>query len=222
MGAESSPDSYLAKWDKRIYTEAFRRLGISLQLDYVTAKRRSLLADEGGVDGDVGRTHGYGAAHPNLVRVEEPIVALNFSLFAAKPALQLLHLDDLRTSNFLVEYRRGIGLCENALNQLVAPERISEVPTEQQAVKKLLAGRTDLYCDIDTAVLGALNSPEFKGSPGLRKVIDLGSMVPIYPYVHKKHVELAPRLAATLKKMKAEGLIEAYRIEVERELGWAR
>jgi polar amino acid transport system substrate-binding protein len=44
--------------------------------------------------------------------------------------------------------------------------------------------------------------------------------VPTYPYLHRKHADLAPRLAAVLKQMKSEGLIKAYRLQVERDLGW--
>lgn len=222
MGADNNSDSYSAKWSKLIYAEAFRRAGIPFQLDYFTPKRRSMLADEAGIDGEIGQVYSYGATHPNLVRVEEPVIEMNFSLYTANPALRLQRLEDLPATNLLVEYRRGIGLCENTLHQMLAPERVSEVRTEQQGVKKLLAGRTDLYCDIDIVVMGVLHSPEFKSATGVRKVIDLGKMVPVYPYFHKKHAALASRFAAILKKMKAEGLIESYRLEVERELGWAR
>jgi hypothetical protein len=34
---------------------------------------------------------------------------------------------------------------------------------------------------------------------------------------HRKHADLAPRLAAALKQMKAEGLIERYRVDALRE-----
>lgn len=221
MGAGHSADSYTAKWVKLIYTEAFKRLGIPLQIEYLTGKRRGMLADDAGIDGEVGRVYSYAATHPNQIRVEEPVAEISFSLYTANPTLRLRRLDDLYPSSLLVEYRRGIDLCENMLKQLLPAERISEVPTEQQGMKKLLAGRTDLYCDIDLVVTGLLHTPEFKNAGGVRKVIDVGKSVPIYPYLNKKHAELAPRLAATLKKMKAEGVIETYRLDVERELGWA-
>jgi hypothetical protein len=34
--------------------------------------------------------------------------------------------------------------------------------------------------------------------------------------LHRKHAALALRLAATLKQMKAEGLVDAYRAQVEK------
>ncbi len=219
--ADANPNTYGSRWASLIYTEAFKRLGIPFQLDHYTLKRRSVQADDGSVDGEASRVYGYGATHPNLIRVEESVMDFNFALFTANPAVRVQQLEDLRSSaNLLVEYRRGILMCENTLKPLVPPERISDVTTEEQGVKKLLAGRTDLYCDIDVFVLQLLHSPEFKNATNVRKVFDLGKSVPTYPYLHRKHAELAPRLAAVLKKMKAEGLIEAYRLQVERDLGW--
>jgi hypothetical protein len=41
----------------------------------------------------------------------------------------------------------------------------------------------------------------------------LGEQIMLYPYLHKKHVALAPSLAAVLKQMKADGSFERYREE---------
>lgn len=222
MGAGTNPDGFDSKWIRLIYTEAFKRMGVPFDFDYITLKRRALLADDGGIGGEPARVYEYGSTHPNLVRVEESVMELNFVLYTANPALHLRSLEELRNSDLLVEYRRGIGLCESTLKQLLPRERIYELPTVEQGVKKLLAGRTDLYCDIDVFVQEHLQSPEFKGVSKVRKVLDLGKSVPTYPYLHKKYADLAPRLAATLKQMKAEGLIEAYRNQAERELGWVK
>lgn len=220
MSSDVSPSAYGSKWVDLIYTEAFKRLGIPLRLEYLTLKRRSAMADEGNIDGEVGRVYEYGAAHPNLIRVEESVINLSFSLYTTQPALHLQRLDELPATALLVEYRDGILMCENTLKQLLPPTRLSRVATEQQGLKKLLAGRTDLYCDLDLTIQTALHSQEFKEAGNIRKALDLGKSIPTYPYLHWKHAELAPRLAATLKQMKAEGLIETYRLQVERELGW--
>ena len=60
-------------------------------------------------------------------------------------------------------------------------------------------------------------SPEFRDINITRRVADVGSF-PVYPYLHKRHAELAPRLAAALRQMRAEGLFERYRAEVLKEL----
>lgn len=219
MASDGAPNSYAGKWGLLIYTEVFRRLGIPYQFDFYSLKRRGSLADEGAIDGEGSRIYAYGATHPNLVRVEESLIDLTFSLYTANPTVDLRRLEELAGSKLLVEYRRGILMCENTLKPLVQADHLSDVLGVEQGVKKLLAGRTDLYCDIDAWVKEQLVSPEIKGAAKVRKVIDLGKSVPTYPYLHKRHVALAPRMAEVIKKMKAEGLIETYRLQVERELG---
>ena len=222
IGTDDDPNEFGSRWVFLIYTEAFKRLGIPLELGYFPLARRTAFADSGVIDGDAARVYAYGDAHPNLIRVEESVVDLAFALYTANPTVRLQRLDELPGSTLLVEYRRGILICEKTLKSLVTPERLSDVTSEEQGLKKLLAGRTDLYCDFDIPVQKILHSPGFKSGTSVRKVIDLGKPVPTFPYLHKKHAELAPRLGATLKKMKAEGLIEAYRLQVEREQGWTK
>jgi len=167
----------------------------------------------------VSRIYAYADAHPDLVRVEEPVLDFSFALFSADPSLRLQRLEDLATSHYIVEYRRGILMCENTLAKYVPAERLSNVTGTEQGVKKLVAGRTDLYCDIETYVPEALRAPEFKGVTTVRKVLRFAS-VPTYPYLHKKHAALAARLAATLRQMRAEGLLGDYPLQAEREMGW--
>lgn len=218
MAADVQPDAYLYKWVRLVYAEAFRRLGIPLELVTHTLARRSALVEEGAIDGEAARIYAYADAHPELVRVEESVMDFTFSIFSANPNLRARTLEEL-PADALVEHRRGILLCENTLKKSISPERLSNVVNSEQGVKKLLAGRTDAYCDIDLYVREALNSRELRGVTSVRKLFDIAS-VPTYPYLYKKHAGLAPRLAATLKQMKAEGLLAAYLKQAERESGW--
>lgn len=219
MAADGEPTTYGSRWVSLIYTEAFRRLGIPFRLEHYSLARRAALVDEGAADGETSRVYAYGDSRPNLIRVEESLIDLVFAFFAANPAVRLERIEDLRATKYQVEYRRGILLCESTVKGAVAPEQISDVLTQSQGLKKLIAGRTDLYCDLEPYVLQELQLPEFKGA-NVRKVITIGKVVPTYPFINKKHADLAPRLAAVIKQMKAEGLIEAYRLQVERDLGW--
>ena len=159
----------------------------------------------------------YGHAHPQLVRVEEPFIDYNFALFTANPTLRLDKLEALRASDVLVEYRRGILFCEHSLKPLLPPARLSDISSEEQGINKLLAGRTDLYCDLDYVVRQVLALPHMKAAAGVRKVLNLGTL-PIYLYLQPRHGQLAPRLSAIIKTKKADGLVEAYHARVAREL----
>lgn len=218
IGADVDPNTFANRWAALVFTEAFKRLGVPIQITNYPLARRTLLVDHGDIDVDGGRVRAYGDAHPNLVRVEEPFVEYGFGLFTTHPALHLPSLDALRTTDWRVEYRRGILTCEKTLKPLLPANRLSDISSEEQGLNKLLADRTDLYCDLDYVVQEVLNAPEFKDKNRIHKALSLGT-VPIYMYMQRRHAELAPRLAAVFKKMKAEGLIEAYQLQIAREMG---
>ncbi|MDD2924161.1 MAG: hypothetical protein PHW99_03225 [Rhodoferax sp.] len=221
--AGGEPDTWGSRLGWLIYTEAFKRLGIPFRMEHYTLARGAAMVEQGLADAELSRVYEYGADRPYLVRVEESVVDIGFSLYSANPALRLARLEDLRAAKFQVEYRRGLLLCESTLKPLVASEHLSDVSTREQGLKKMLTGRTDLYCEIDVYVQQELHSPEFKSLANVaqvRRVISLGKSIPTYPYLNKKHAALAPRLAAVLKQMKAQGLMQVYQQQVERELGW--
>lgn len=221
--AGGEPNTWGSRLGVLIYTEAFKRLGIPFRMEHYTLARGAAMVEQGLADGELSRVYEYGADRPYLVRVEESVVDLGFSLYTANPALRMERLEDLRSTSYLVEFRRGLLLCETTLKGLVPSTQLSDVPTREQGLKKLLAGRTDLYCEIDVYVQQELHSPEFKdlaNVANVRKLVSLGKTVPTYPYLNKKHADLAPRLATVLRQMKAEGLMETYRKQVEQALGW--
>jgi polar amino acid transport system substrate-binding protein len=181
-------------------------------------RRLSISADRGSIDGDVARVHGYGAAHPELVRVEEPVYDVTWALFAVNPALVLGSLDALPATGWRATYLRGVGVCESALKRLLPADRLIDVTSDAQGFNMLRLGRSEVHCTADLSAFTLQNSPEFKGSSTItRRVVDIGSF-PLHPYLHRKHAELAIRLATVLRQMKAEGLIDRYRTEVMREV----
>lgn len=222
MSADQDEKTFAGKWVWLIYTEAFKRLGMKFQLLANPMTRQSLLADDGLVDGEVARIYSYGDKHPNLVRVEEPVLDLVFSLYTANPALHANSIDDLKNGAWHAEYRRGVGICQTVMTQLFGAARLSNVTTSEQGANKLLAGRTDIYCDNDVSMLRVLHSAEINHVGRIRKVTPIGDAIPTYPYLYKTHADLAPRLAAVLKNMKEEGLIESYRVQAERDMGWLK
>jgi len=205
--------SYEGKWQRLAYTEMFRRLGIPLEVEVMPTLRMSAMVDSGEVDGQVMRVFDYADVHPDQIRVDEVIYEVRFVLWVSNPSLTLARLPDLAATGWIGAYRRGNELCQRTLSPLVSAERLSSVATEQDGLRMLLTGRIDYYCEIDAALQGALHSPEFKGAAAVRPLLSVGDRILLYPYVHKKHAELAPRMAAVLKAMKAEGLLERYQRE---------
>lgn len=216
MAADVEPTSLLFNWATLVYKEAFRRLGLPVEVVSLNLARRSALVEEGGIDGEVSRIHAYADTHPALIRIEEPVMDFTFSVFAAPSDLQAQQLADL-PANAQVDYRRGILLCENALKKSIPPERLGTVTTTEQGVRKLLARRSDAYCDIDIYVTELLQSGRLDGASAPRKLFDIATMK-TYPYLARKHMELAPKLTAVLQQMRAEGLLVRYQKQAERQL----
>lgn len=210
---------YGQRWLRRIYGEAFKRLGVNMEVKAFPTVRLTVMLEQGMVDGEMARAFGYAAAHPNLVRVDESVIEVVFALFGTDASASLDRLEDLASGKAQVEYRRGVAVCENTLKPMISVEHLSDIATTLQGLNKLLAKRSDYFCDLDIAVLNTLYSPQFKDAGAIRKVLGIGKPAPLFAYLHRKHVDLAPKLAATLKQMKTEGLIERYRLDTLHELG---
>jgi len=213
--------THSGKWQRLIYTEIFRRLGVKAEFRDYPSKRAIIESDAGNVDGDAVRPYQYAAEHPNLIRVEESLFSITHCAFTANDSIpQLNGWDSLKGTNYKVEYRRGVTVCEKNLSKVVKAENLSDVTEAEQGLKKLISGRTDLFIYDEEWMQTALQTPEFKGS----KVRSVGFMqsVDIHGYLHKKHAALALKMAEVIKAMKTEGLIEQYRMMLDKEFGIVR
>jgi hypothetical protein len=219
LGTDQAEGTFFGKWQRQIFTEVARRLGVHAVFVMFPLPRLSPSVESEEIDGEMNRTAEYGAAHPALVRVEEPVVSIVFAVYTADPARQS---DGLKSvpPNAVVEYRRGVLGCENALKPVIVPAQLSDILTTEQGLKKLVSRRTDFYCDTDLAVLNHMSAARAAEFSAVRKLFDVGSSTPLYPYLSKKNASLAPKLAAALKQMKAEGLVERYRRDAMREFGY--
>jgi hypothetical protein len=213
MGTDQPENTYEGKWQRLAYKEAFKRLGVPLEVEVMPTKRVTAMVDSGAVDGQFMRVAAYADTHPEQVRVDEPIYEAGFALWVSNPALTLSRVQDLAATNWVGIYRRGVELCQRSLSPWVPADHLSSVATESIGLRMLLNGRVDYYCEIDAALQNALYSPEFKGVASVRPLLTVGDRILLYPYLYKRHAELAPRLAAVLKEMKAEGLLERFRQE---------
>jgi ABC-type amino acid transport substrate-binding protein len=198
--------SYFGRLINLIYAEAFHRTGVQeIETVVYPLKRAAVMANSGDIDGELLRTMQYADSAPNLIRVEESPISIMFSACAADPTIKVDNWESLKGSNLRVDYRRGAVQIQMQLAQYLPQENISEVNDPLNAMKKLLAGRSDLYVDADEGIQPLLQTDEFKGKIHHAGVIQ---EIPLYAYLHNKHADLVPKLEAALKAMKEEGLIE--------------
>jgi hypothetical protein len=209
-------DNPMTQWLILIYTEALRRVNIGFEFKDVPPKRASYYSDNADVDGELGRIYDYSDTHPNMIRVEEHTQVVFFSAFAAVPDLTLKGWESLQGTNYKVEYRRGIQKSKVRLSPVVPPDHLSDITTVHQGIQKLLAGRTDVYVDVDNVVVQYMKSGKFKEISKGRTVYKAGVMerITAHAFLHKKHQAIVPKLADVLRKMKEEGLFKTYRDQV--------
>jgi polar amino acid transport system substrate-binding protein len=209
VGASDVRHSMLGTWLELTYREAFRRLGYDFNYVDAPAKRATAMAEHGEVDGEIHRIGAYGKDHPDLVRVEESHFAGVFAAYASRPLALANGWDSLKNTSYRVEYRMGALKTEQELPPRVDAARLSAVNQTVLGLRKLIAGRTDIYIDGELPVDAALKSAEFLGAP-IQKVAVM-EQLNAHAFLHARHRALAGRLSATLAQMKREGLIVKYR-----------
>jgi ABC-type amino acid transport substrate-binding protein len=99
--------------------------------------------------------------------------------------------------------------CEYILPRLVNNDRLEAVNHVDSGLKKLLAGRCDIYVDGESNLLGFLNSDKFKNS-GIR-IAGVMETITSHAFLHKKHTDIVSELSYVLKQMKEKGLFEKHK-----------
>jgi polar amino acid transport system substrate-binding protein len=207
-----APEGQLAR---RIYREAFDRMGLTLVTIYLPPKRGAIEVETGHVDGELGRASDYGLSHPNLIRVEEAAMTLTVAAYAASPTIKLTGWDSFRDTNYRVEYRFGMQIPPSRLRG-VRHELVSSAPTSLSGLKKLGIDRADVYIDFEDNVETLLRANDFPGRERIAKVCIL-ERAPIHAYLNRQREALEPKLSAVLRQMKREGLISKYQREIDAE-----
>lgn len=213
LGTPRPDNTYVGRLLRRTYQELFSRLGIPLEIRTTPAARLSLELASDRIDGDMARPLAFAESQPGLVRIDEPILSIGFALWAVNPKYTLQRLDQLADTGWSVNFTRGVVECERLLQGLLPASRVVDVTTTINALNLLHHGRNDLHCGIDVAVWSDAGSPELVGMPPPIKVLGIGDPLPLYFYLQRKHAALLPQIETTLRKMKAEGLLEQYRKE---------
>lgn len=213
----SSKHEYSGLWTYLVYEDAFERMGLELVFENYPPERCSFLSDHGKVDGELSRVHGYNLTHPNLVRVEESVSSISWTAYTVNPAIHVDGWESLRGSRYKVEYRKGLARAEYQLYELLSEEYVSSVRSVSQGLRKLVAGRTDIYVDIRETVASYLANDEFL----LKHILSAGLLeeVSLHAFFHHKNASYVSALSATLKEMREDGSLDRYILAAEQQLG---
>lgn len=189
-----------------VASEAFRRAGVKLKLVKLPAERALRNANAGIGDGELTRIAGLEAQYPNLVRVPEKLVDWSFTAFS-KDASIPARWDMLRQRQ--VGHIKGWKIYEE---QLAGTPHVISVDDAAQLFRLLELDRIEVALHARWLGDALVRQQGIKGVHVLKPPLATREM---FIYLHKRHAALAPRLAAALRAIKAEGLYDRlYREKV--------
>ena len=198
-----------------IYSEAFKRLGYNFKLVNLPGERAIVDANSGVVDGEATRVASLESVkYPNLIRVEEPIMVVKEGAYSTDTSIKINGWESLRGKGFKVGILKGIKSVERKLPLYVEKENIVTLTNFIQCLKMLQARR------IDILIIGTVIEESVPMKSDTYKDIKRVGIVEekfVYPWLHKRHKELVPRLADTLKAMKAEGTFKKLKKEAKQK-----
>lgn len=209
FGTASTRASPIGMWQRRLYEEALRRLGWRMTVVELPLPRIAQMLRQGEIDGDMTRAPVFGVEHPELVKVDMPLLSAVFSVYSLKPG-RLSSVEDLRASDWTVAFHRGVVGCEKRLADSFPASLLTGVNKTAQGLGMLERQRVQAFCDVSNEIFNEPMAQAMIERGQLHKLFDVGAPVPLNAYLHARHAELAPKLAATLKQMKDEGLFDRY------------
>lgn len=187
-----------------VLREAYAPLGYSLQVEEYPATRSLSIANNGQLDGEMGRITAVCDDYPNLVKVPYPLLQARMVAVTINPALKNTELKDLP------RYRLGTYLGALINDHLKLPLRhTDQTRTLDQLQKMLESGRIDFAVTPDFMISRWQHSSD---KPLYLLQEDLGAF-DVYHYVHKRHQQLVPALSEQLQKLSAQGITQQILVQ---------
>jgi polar amino acid transport system substrate-binding protein len=189
----------------RVLAEAFRRIGMEVDFVY-TATAKSLADVNAGLfDAEINRIAGIEAQYPDLRRVTEPNMVMDFVAFSSRdiPIDGWESLQDLD-----IGMVKGWKILETNTEGYPG---VVKVPSEIELFRMLGRGR------LDVALYDLLTGYVVLGDLGLQNIAHLEpplASLEMYLYVHRKHEGILPAIAGSLRAMKADGTYDRIVAEV--------
>lgn len=194
---EQDPATSVAE---RVLTEAYRRLGLRLQVHKLPGERSLRSANSGDMDGELYRKLGMEREYPNLLIVPVPLLTYEIVIFTLGTSFPVHGWESLRP--YTVGFVKSIKIAEQNTQGM----RVEVASTLRQAFLKMSMGRSDVVVAnraSGVAVLQELNLHDVKVlTPPL-------ATFPVFHYLHKKHAALVPRLTSVLQQMQRDKTLES-------------
>lgn len=180
-----------------LVTEAFRRMNVTLHTIRLPAERALKNGNNGLIDGEMSRIKGLEKKYPNFIRVPEKLMDWEFVIFSYKP--MMLDHGWSSLSQKSVAHINGWKILENNIPSTAEVTRT----VDADALFDLLKNKRTDYVIYE--LWGGRYKVRKKAIKGI-KIFDKALVIrEMFVYLHKKHKDLVPKLAASLAEMKKDG-----------------
>ncbi len=203
FGTLSAPDTPIFIKVQAILTEAFKRNGYEFSLVSLPGLRSLLDADNGILDGDAYRIFSLNSENQynNLIRIEEPVYIIDQSVWSNKD-IEINGWESLR--DYRLIYQSGSKIIENNLNFFQESYAVNSL---KQAFLMITLDRGDITITSRETGYNTLRENSLENSE-IRILSPPLLEIKLYPYLNRKHEELAKKIARTLIEMKADGTFQ--------------
>lgn len=181
----------------KVVKEALNRIGYNLETITLPAERALINANAGIDDGDLLRVGGLQKIYPNLIQVPEKIMDMEFVIFTRYASFPVSGWQSLKP--WSVAIITGWKILEQNITETA---ELTKVKNANLLFTLLLKGRTDLIVYSRWLGLAYIKRHHLKNITILEPALSEQCM---YVYLHKKHRDLVPKLAASLRRMKQDG-----------------
>jgi polar amino acid transport system substrate-binding protein len=176
--------------------EVFGRVGVDVVLTALPFERSLINANAGIEDGDPFRASGFEKDYPNLVQIPEKVLDLDFVGYATRPDVQVRDWNDL--ARYSVGYVTGWKIFERNVK---SAREVITVRGLDLLFPLLAAGRVDLVLVDRWQGLWLAREAGLAARP-LDPAL---ARVPMFAYLHRRHVALVAPVAAALAAVKRDG-----------------
>ncbi len=187
-----------------VLNDAFNRIGARVDLRSIAGERSLRLANQGIDDGDCCRIREINQHYPNLVRVEVPVIQVDFVAFVKDESIRLDGWHSL--APYDVGVVKGWKILESGLADH-SPRKVYTLNSAQSLFSMLEKDR------LQVATIGRLvgyKKLHDMGLQGIRVVEPPLVSRQLYLFLNKKHEALVPALEKILRQMREEGVLAAY------------
>ncbi len=188
-------DSKLGLMVEEVLQEAYRRIGIRMEIRWLPGARALRMANDGEVDGAELRVASVSKKFTNLIMIPVPVYESDIVVFTRNEAFPVGGWASLKP------YRIGVPGGYTAILDNVRGFNTWTVKYAQ-IFRMLDTNRVDIGV-VDR--FNGLVTIKQHGLKGIKILAPPLETIRFYNFLHKKHKDLVPRITASLQQMKDEG-----------------